>query len=124
MKTKQKGIKAERELLHKLQEADFAVARIAGSGLLAPCDLIAAKSNQVFAIECKTTKKQVKYIKKEQLNALIEFARKFKARPIIAVKFRKWFFVDPAKLRLKGKNLAITKAEAEKFNLNLLKDKK
>ena len=112
MGNKDKGANAERELLHMLSENGFAVVRIAGSGMIkeTSADLIAGNAFKMFAIECKTCKDKKRYLEKQQIKDLKEFARKFGFPPIIAVKFNRqgWWFIEPEKLEDVGKNLAIS----------------
>jgi Holliday junction resolvase len=112
MGNKDKGANAERELLHMLSENGFAVVRIAGSGMIAEtsADLIAGNAFKMFMIECKTCKDKKRYLEKQQIKDLKEFARKFGFPPIIAVKFNRqgWWFIEPEKLDDVGKNLAIS----------------
>jgi len=112
MSNKDKGANAERELLHMLSKEGFAVVRVAGSGMIAEtsADLIAGNAFKMFAIECKTCKDKKRYLEKQQISDLKEFARKFGFPPIIAVKFNRqgWWFIDPEKLEDTGKSLAIS----------------
>jgi Holliday junction resolvase len=112
MSNKDKGANAERELLHMLSAEGFAVVRIAGSGMIAEtsADLIAGNYFKKFAIECKTCKEKKRYLEKQQISDLKEFAKKFGFPPIIAVKFNRqeWWFIEPEKLEDTGKNLAIS----------------
>ena len=112
MGNKDKGANAERELLHMLSAAGFAVVRIAGSGMIkeTSADLIAGNAFKMFMIECKTCKEKKRYLEKQQITDLKEFARKFGFPPMIAVKFSRqgWWFIEPEKLDDVGKNLAIS----------------
>ncbi len=100
MAVNQKGHRRERELLEKLVGDGFVVHRIAGSGRGedAICDLIAINENgEVHFIEVKSRKKCF-YSKEhsEQLNTLIEAAKKCKAKPVLAVKlnYKPWVMID------------------------------
>ena len=112
MANKHKGANAERELLHMLSANGFAVVRVAGSGMIAEtaCDLIAGNSSKKFAIECKTSKEKKRYIDKQQMADLKEFAKKFGFPPLVAVKFNRqgWWFIEPEGLEDTGKGLAIS----------------
>jgi Holliday junction resolvase len=112
MSNKDKGSNAERELLHMLSEQGFAVVRVAGSGMISEtsADLIAGNSFKKFAIECKTCKDKKRYLEKQQISDLKEFAKKFGFPPIIAVKFNRqgWWFIEPEQLEDTGKCLAIS----------------
>ena len=115
---KLKGANAERELLHMLSEAGFAVVRVAGSGTMSEtsADLIAGNALNRFVIECKTCNKTKRYLEKQQINDLKEFARKFGFPPLIAVKFSRkgWWFIEPEKLEDVGKGLAISLEDIKK----------
>lgn len=115
---KQKGANAERELLHMLSEKGFAVVRVAGSGMISEtsADLIAGNAEKRFAIECKTCKDKKRYLEKQQISDLKEFAKKFGFPPVIAVKFNHngWWFVEPEKLEDTGKGLAISLQDIQK----------
>ncbi len=108
MKNKKRGSNAERELLHLLWQAGFAVARVAGSGSipLPSCDLLAGKKHRKYAIECKIARNEKRYIDGKQLNEFLMFAEIFGLKPIIAIKFLRkgWFFINAIKLnKLKQK---------------------
>jgi len=119
---KTKGANAERELLHMLSDAGFAVVRVAGSGTMAEtsADLIAGNISKKFVIECKTCKKNKRYLEKQQINDLKKFAKKFGFPPLIAVKFSRkgWWFIEPEKLDDVGKGLAISLEDIQKRGLN------
>lgn len=112
MSNKDKGANAERELLHMLSANGFAVVRVAGSGMISEtsADLIAGNAFKMFMIECKTCKDKKRYLEKQQMKDLKEFAAKFGFPPIIAVKFNRqgWWFIEPEKLEDVGKNFAIS----------------
>ncbi|MAF36706.1 Holliday junction resolvase [archaeon] len=93
---KQKGTRAERELLHLFYDHGWICVRAAGSGSIPlPCpDVIAGHKGRVLAIECKSTKKKKKYLEKREVKELIVFAETFGARPVIALRCDRagWFF--------------------------------
>jgi len=94
---KQKGSKAERELIHLFWANGFAAMRAAGSGSTqhpSP-DVIAGNGRVFFAIECKASADPVKYIEKDKVNQLDLFANSFGARAFVALRFdnEKWFFL-------------------------------
>ena len=99
---KQRGIKGERELFHKLQERGFTVARVAGSGSVQSpsCDLLAGNGKVMYAIECKTTVKNKIHISKRQIDDLKTFAKGFGLKPIVFCKFigRGWRYLFPHEL--------------------------
>jgi holliday junction resolvase Hjr len=96
---KVKGSVAERELVAMFwNTGEWSALRIAGSGRMnfpSP-DVLAGNGSQIFAIECKSTKHTRQYIEDDQIQQLKDFAAKFGAKPVIAVKFStKWHFYDP-----------------------------
>lgn len=115
---KKRGSDAERELLHLLSEQGFAVARVAGSGMIEEtnCDLFAGNGRKKHAIEVKLSSNHKKYLSKEQIKGLVDFAEKFGLSPIIAIKFLRkgWWFIKPDKLDSTEKALAISLEDIEK----------
>ena len=89
MKTKAKGSKAERELLHAFWQHGYACMRAAGSGSIGhPCpDLIAGTPTRKLAIECKATGSTKQYLEQQQVAELRQFCQIFGAEPWIAVRF-------------------------------------
>ena len=118
MSRKSKGISAERELIHLFwKTGKFAAVRVAGSGAIkypVP-DVYAASATKKFAIECKSLRGNVEYIRKEIVEDLKTFAQLVGARPVIAVRFDKtgWFFISPEGLRDAGINYVVRKDEVE-----------
>ena len=115
---KSKGTRAERELFHLFWGDGFNSIRTAGSGstsMPAP-DLIAAKDGRGLVIECKSGAGNYRYIKKQQVEELIAFAKTFDGEPWIAARFDRigWFFV-------KAENLEQTKGENFVVNLETAK---
>ena len=110
--SKEKGSRAERELLHMFWERAWYCTRMAGSGSMPfPCpDLLAGKKGRVLAIECKSGKK-TRYVDKKQINELLEFSNGFGAEPWIAARFNnmEWRFLRPEQLKSSGKNFSIPK---------------
>lgn len=117
MANKHKGSNAERELLKIFSENAWKAARVAGSGVNddSPCDLIAGKIGKKFAIECKTTRKDIQYISKSQMQDFLVFAEIMGLTPVIAVKFFRegWLFLEPNQLKDTGKNLGIKVDDAK-----------
>lgn len=97
MTAKSRGISAERELVHLLQEKGFSAIRIAGSGnTKAPsADVLAGNGVRIFAFECKILAGDNRYMPKEQICDFIQFARTFGAEPWLAIKHlhNGWKFV-------------------------------
>lgn len=122
--SKAKGTRAERELLHMFFDHDWHCLRVAGSGSipLPATDLLAAKAGRIFAIECKTgDKKNNRYLDDQQISELKSFARKFKAEPLLAVRFDAvgWYFLSLHQLeKSKGGNLFYSLDLAKKRGLN------
>ncbi len=95
---KKKGCDAERELQHMFWKEGWACVRVAGSGSTrhpSP-DIIASNGKYILAIEIKVINSFYKYIKKEQVDELKEFSKKFGAQPWIAIKFKRkpWMFIS------------------------------
>ncbi len=111
MSKRSKGATAERELVSMLWGSGLASFRAAGSGaqrFYCP-DVIASNGSKVLAIECKSTKYGIQYLRKEQVRQLIEFAKIFKAEPWIAIKFGpNWKFYKPEDLKETEKSSYIT----------------
>ena len=119
MANKHKGSNNERELLKMFSENSWRAARVAGSGVNdeSPCDLIAGKIGRKFAVECKSTRKNIQYISKAQMEDFLIFAEIMGLSPIIAIKFFRegWLFVSPKDLRDTGKNWAISLEDTKKI---------
>ena len=119
MPNKNKGSNNERELLKMFSENGWRAARVAGSGVNeeSPCDLIAGRKGRKFAIECKSTKKNIQYISKSQMEDFIIFSEMIGLNPLIAIKFFRegWLFINPKKMRDAGKNWAISLEQAKSF---------
>ena len=122
MSNKAKGSKAERELYDLFVANNFRAVRVAGSGMMenTACDLIAGNATKKFAIECKTSKEKKRYVDKQQMSDLKEFAAKFGFPPLVAVKFnrQKWWFIEPGQLEDTGKHLAISLEEIQKIGIS------
>ncbi len=119
---KQKGSKAERELISRFWANGWAAFRAAGSGsqqFPAP-DIMAGNAIKQFAIEVKVTKEKTKYFSREEINALVFFARKFGAQAWTCIKFgaEDYLFVHVEDLDETEKNYKITKDKAGLKGLN------
>jgi len=120
MSNKGKGGRTERELIHLFHDTgNFAPIRIAGSGstpLPAP-DIVVGGKGKVFAIECKSGKKE-RYIDPQQIKELLEFSAKFGAIPLVGVRFDRegWWF-------LAVNDLKQSKAGNYRVDLELAKEK-
>lgn len=97
IKTKKKGISAERDLVHKFWSAGWACVRVAGSGnsSFPSPDLLAGNHFLQVALECKTMNSKYKYFEDNEILQLLEFSKKFGAEPWLALKFtrKSWIFV-------------------------------
>mgnify|MGYP001034255301 CR=1 FL=1 len=104
---KQKGSRAERELLHMFFNNQWICVRAAGSGSIPlPCpDLLAGKNGRSIAIECKATKKLKKYLTKAEVEDLVTFSTMFGAEAIIGLRVdrKEWKFFNPEELKFTGK---------------------
>ena len=115
---KQKGSKAERELLQLLTENGWRSVRVAGSGVNdnSPCDLLAAKlGRKGFTIEAKSSKKSSIYITKQQIEDFILFSNMIGLNPVIALRFNYegWLFITPDQLEDTGKFWVISLKKAK-----------
>lgn len=113
---KGKGTKYERELSKMLIEKGYLVVRAAGSGLLqtAP-DLLAFKSYEHIAFECKAWDSERLSLRKEQFNLLQDWSEKAGLTVYVAwhVPREGWFFI---KLHELNENRAISLSHARLIN--------
>ncbi len=126
---KRKGSIAERDLIHKFWEADWAAARVAGSGSAQypQPDILAGNNIRKVVIEAKVTADKAKYFLKQEIEDLKEFAVLFGAEPWVAIKFNKhdWLFINPEDLKETDKGYSINTETAERRGLGfdeLLRD--
>ncbi|MBW3018976.1 Holliday junction resolvase [Candidatus Woesearchaeota archaeon] len=117
MANKTRGTNAERELLHMFWAQGWVACRAAGSGSMrypSP-DLFVSKSGKHLAIECKITKEKSKYLKKEEIHSLQEYAQIAGVEAYIAIKFprEQWLFVKPNQLREQRESYSVTLNEAK-----------
>lgn len=85
-----RGSSEERYLVKYLENNGYAATRIPASGGATKSDrpdVLAGNSVNCYAFEVKSSKKNVIYIRKEQIEELIRFGSKFGAKPLICVKF-------------------------------------
>ena len=105
------GCNAERELLHLFWNSGWACIRVAGSGSskYPSPDLIASNKSRILAIECKTSKYSKKYLKKDDLEQIKQFASLFSAEPWIGVRFngKGWYFIMCEDLKITGSSFLI-----------------
>ncbi len=112
MKTKAKGSRTERELIHMLHDAGWGIIRSAGSGStpLPSTDIIAGNGKRYLSIECKALKAAIKYFDDEEINQVKDFAQRFGAEAWLGLRFNNqpWYFVTPEQLSLsRGGNPSI-----------------
>jgi len=112
MSQKSKGMDAERDLVHKFWAVDgWSAVRIAGSGSMRypSADILATNKLRRLAIECKTSITKRKYLPKEDVQQLKEFADIFGVEPWLAVKFKgfDWYFVSLEDMTETGKSFLI-----------------
>jgi Holliday junction resolvase len=98
-----KGDRRERELVNLLDEYGFAVMRAPASGSATHRelpDVLAGDGEQFYAIEAKSSSGDPIYLRGEEVEALVYFARNFGAKPRIGVRFDRedWYFFHPADL--------------------------
>ncbi|HLD33662.1 MAG TPA: Holliday junction resolvase Hjc [Candidatus Nanoarchaeia archaeon] len=122
MSRKSKGINAERELIKLFWETrKWLACRVAGSGVSRyPCpDIIAGKIGRKIAIECKASKDDMKYIPRDDIFKLKEFALTFEAEPWVAVRFDRtpWYFLRVDELEDTGTTRLVSKKMAEEKGL-------
>ena len=85
-----KGRRAERYIVEKLWDLNYAAIRVPGSGRSyrrPHPDIVAGNGNKYLALQVKSTKEKQKYFKKEEISDLKEFCQIFGSDPVIAVKF-------------------------------------
>lgn len=92
--------------------SSWSAVRIAGSGTMhyPSADILATNKKRLLAIECKSSRKNTKYIEKEDIEQLKKFSFLFNARPFIGIRFRNsdWFFLNPNQLKEKQKSFIVS----------------
>jgi Holliday junction resolvase len=112
--SKSKGTRLERELIHMLHEAGWGIIRSAGSGStpLPSADILAGNGlNRHLAIECKALKYTTKYFYPEEIQQLLDFAKRIGAEPWLGIRFNNqpWYFLQPEMLEsTKSNNFAVS----------------
>ena len=103
-----KGIQQERDLVNLLNENGFRAVRIAGSGAGSrgnpKPDVFCINSTIAYAIELKSSNRDVIYIDNKQIRSLISFCDGYGIYPLVCVKFSRVPFVF---LRLRHKSTTI-----------------
>ena len=111
-----KGARSERELANLLVDKGFLVVRAAGSGVYqtAP-DLLAFRTHEYYAFECKAWNSERLSLRKEQHSLLKEWEQRTGLSVFVAWKVprRGWLFIRPSELNEKA---AITLERASLIN--------
>lgn len=120
---RRKGFSAERELVRKLWRYGFAAIRGPASGAKVKKsvypDVVAIYKGKVLVFEVKAREKlQTIYMRKSQLDKLLEFARRAGGEAYIAIKvgeLRDWRFVSASSVEVVNDNrVKIPKEAVEK----------
>ncbi|KYK38173.1 MAG: Holliday junction resolvase [Theionarchaea archaeon] len=85
-----KGRRAERDLVEKLWDLDYAAIRVPGSGRSYKRphpDIVAGNGKRYLALQVKSTKEKRKYFREKEILDLEAFCSVFGSEPLIAVKF-------------------------------------
>ncbi len=111
-----KGIAAERQLVNKFWQNDYAAIRVpasgAGSKNFPKPDIVVGNGQKYYAFEVKTTNQDKLYLRDDEIEELISFSDTFGCEPLVAVRFKKktreWlFFKIPDLRRTTSGNYAI-----------------
>ena len=122
MSVKQKGSKAERELLHMFwSTGKWAALRSAGSGSMkypGP-DLLVGNKLRKMAIECKSSKDKKIYLNNYDIKQLKDFCDIFGAEPWFAVRFSRkdWLFLGIEDIEKTDNGYVIDSKVAERRGL-------
>ena len=116
-----KGIRFERQLIHKLWDSGFAAIRSPASGgaISYPMpDIIAGNGRRFIAIEVKMRKSLPLYLTQQEIKDLVMFSNLFGAEPFIGIKIPRsdWRFVRISQLKETKKGY---KVDDEVYNLSL-----
>lgn len=122
VKSRSRGYRAERELVHILWRLGFAVMRAPASGARIRKaeypDVVAIMKGRVAVFEVKSrAKPSGLYIEPEQIKKLLDFAERAGGIPYIAVKIphKEWKFVKVVrKENGEGKTYKVSKEDIEK----------
>ncbi|MGC9105959.1 MAG: Holliday junction resolvase Hjc [Thermoprotei archaeon] len=113
MSVKSRASSLERYVLSRLRDKGFAVMRAPSSGSKRKDpvpDLVAMKDGVILLIEVKSKQEEgTIYVKKEQAEGILEFARRSGGEPFLCVRFpHETRFVEFSKLRkTQGGNYAV-----------------
>ncbi len=97
MSSKRKGIRREWELRKLLRERGYLVIRSSASKT--GIDLIAGNGKEVLAIQVQSSE----YVSEEKMQELKKYAHAIKAKPVLAIKKRKWIFAGEKNLEKIGR---------------------
>jgi Holliday junction resolvase len=122
VKSRSKGYRAERELVHILWKLGFAVMRAPASGARIRKaeypDVVAIMKGRVAVFEVKSrTKPSGLYIESEQIKKLLDFAERAGGIPYIAIKIphKEWRFIKVMKRESgEGKTYKVSREDIEK----------
>lgn len=129
MGSNQKGSRAERDLVNRLDDAGFAVMRAPASGGATDRelpDVLAGDGSVFYAIEAKASGGRPIYLTNEEIEALRYFSSKFGAWPRVGVRFDAkhgdphygnpgdsgWRFFNPGMLHSTPKSYRVKKETA------------
>lgn len=122
MSTKSRGTNAERDLIHKFWNNNWAAMRSAGSGSsqFPSPDIIASNNVRKLVLEVKLTTESKKYFMDKEIEELQEFADKFGGEPWVGIKFfrKEWVFLTLEDLESSGKHHVVTQEIAERRGLS------
>ncbi|MCF7865868.1 Holliday junction resolvase [Candidatus Woesearchaeota archaeon] len=122
MSTKSRGSNAERNLIHKFWEKNWAAMRSAGSGSNHyPCpDIVASNNLRKLVLEVKLTTEDKKYFMDKEIEELQEFANLFGGEPYVGIKFfrKDWVFLTLEDLESSGKHFVVTTEIAQRRGLS------
>jgi len=107
MKMTRKGIAAERQLVNKFWQSNYAAIRVpasgAGSKSVPKPDIVVGNGQKYYAFEVKTTKLEKLYLREDEIDELVSFSDAFGSEPLVAVRFktktREWLFFEIHHLR-------------------------
>ncbi len=119
---RRRGFRAERELVKKLWKYGFAAIRGPASGAKVKKsvypDVVAIYKGKVLVFEVKSRKKlQSIYMKREQLDKILEFARRAGGEAFIAIRLsdlRDWRIVPTSSLSIEGDRVKVPKDVIER----------
>lgn len=100
-----KGYYYELYIVKKFYDAGFGVVRTPASGARTKrsvTDIVAGNGKVYYAIEVKHTSRLPLYIRKDQLEKLRDFCKRFGAKGYIALHYnKKWYFIPEQNVKNK-----------------------